>query len=212
MSQFFHHPDGWITINNGVDSLMIRLSEFQIYEPGYVLAAPYTWQIYTPGVSHELHTATNQVGGEFPWTVGDGYIANLDDYIDEHNNPTLTLQEAKNEKILAVQDLSATFKMGGINLFTTTMPSSPQIDANALASYTLATSTPMGYYLKDEDGVHVPLTLAQLNDLNDAIVELYLLCAINVDDLTDNINALATVEDVEDFDINIGWPTVPYTP
>lgn len=211
-SKFNHHPDGFITISDGVDTLQITLAEFLTYEPAYTLPSPYVGRQYIPAVKHVYYKADGSaVGASLPYTAGDGYIADLATYINEHDNPTKTLSEAKADKILALNSLAQTKKQGGINLFSTVMPTFG-LNAQAIISYQLATATPVGFYLRDVNDVNVPLTLAQLLTYNDGIVELHQLCDVNRDDLEDDINALASVGAVDAFDITTGWPTIPYTP
>lgn len=210
MSFFQHHPDGYIIIDNGVLNLRISLTEFQTYEPAYTLAAPYTSRYYVPTVKHVLSDGFHQRDGGVPWTDGDTYIATLADYINEHENPTLTLQQAKDQKIIELATYANSKRLGGVLYLATEFTSIP-LDATAIISYQVAGSTPVGYYLQDVDAVNVLLTLAQLLALNDLIVKLHLLCRVNQDDLTVDINALVSVGAVDAFDITTGWPTVPYS-
>lgn len=210
-SYFYHTPDDEIEISDNVDTLRISLAEFQSYEPAYTLAARYRARYYEPLVKHLLYTSDSQYDGGLPWTDGDGYIANLGDYINEHANPIKTLEEAKAEKIEALGSYSNTVKFGHVLLLSTEFFSSG-VSPTALLSYQLAGSTPMGFYVKDVNDVHTSMTLAQFQSLNDAIVKLHNLCDVNYDTLAAEIEALTTVEDVEAFDIMTGWPVVPFDP
>jgi hypothetical protein len=212
-SQFFHHPDGIITIDDGAQNVSMPLATFVSLEPAYVLAPPYTWQYYVPAVTHELHTATDQFNQPLPWADGDTYISKVAIYKDVVDNPVLTLPEAKAERQFEVRNMAAAVSAGGLTLFTTTMPSGiSAINPAELLSYELAGATPVGYYKKDTAGAHVLLTLAQLQEYNDGEVELALLAEQNADAHIEAIELLTTVLDVENYDISTGWPTVPYTP
>lgn len=210
--QFYHHPDGYITISDGSNTLSnITLAEFLTYEPAYALPAGYDAQNYIPLVKHTLWKGGKQYGGDLPDTELDGYIASVAGYINEHENPVKTLPEAKADKIAALASYSAAKKAGYVLLFAKTLPSLP-LDANQIISYNEAGAVPGGFYLLDTSSAHVTLTLAELLEYNDGIVQLHRLCTVNYDTHAAAINALGTVELVDAYDFETGWPTVPYTP
>lgn len=211
-SQFYHHPDGFITIKDSSQSLMITLTEFLTYEPAYTLPAGFIARNYVPLVQHHLYKENgDQYGGPMPYTAGDTYISNLTSYINQHNNPPVSLPQAKADKKFAVDQLSNAKKAGYVSLFSTIMPSF-NLDANQIISYNYLSAVPVGFYLRDTSNVNIPLTLLQLNEYNNGIVQLHNLCDVNADSLKDAIDVLTTVMDVQSFDITTGWPTIPYTP
>lgn len=210
MSQFFHH-DGLINIDDGINSLTISLAEFLTYEPTYTLLAPYITRFYNPGISHLLFDANNnQFFGGLPYAVGDGFIANLATYITAHNTPD-TLAQAKIDKKAAVDSLNGMKKLGHVLLFATEMFSSG-VSPQQLISYNELAAVPAGFYIRDINNVDILLTLVNFNALNNGIVQLHNKCDINSDDLKDAIDALGTIAAVVAFNIDTGWPTVPYTP
>ena len=208
---YFLHANDTVTISNGSDTLQMTLDEFVGYEPGYVLDMPYISRYYIPTVKDELHTENAQFGGPVPWTEGDGYIASLMTYINQHNNPPRTLSAAKISKYASIDSMSQFTKGGNVLLFSTTMPSLP-LDSNALISYQNLGNTPMGFYLLDISNAQVTLSLTQLNTYNNGIAQLYLLCNQNADALKSAVSALSSVGAVDAYDITTGWPTIPYTP
>lgn len=71
MSTFRHHPDGLIYI----DDKRFTLDEFLLLEPSYSLPEGFKRREYVQGERHSLYTNDDiQIGGDFPWTQGDGYI------------------------------------------------------------------------------------------------------------------------------------------
>lgn len=210
MSQFLHH-DGLIMITDGVDTLTISLAEWLTMEPAYTLSAPYVTRRYIPGVSHLLYDANNnQFPGVMPYTDGDTYIANLSTYITSHETPT-TLEEAKTLRKTEVDQVALEKKLGHVLLFSTGMLSHG-VNSQQLISYNELGNVPVGFYIRDINNANVTLTLAQLNQLNNGIVQLHNLCDVNADALKDAIDALLTIPDVMAFNVDTGWPTVPYTP
>lgn len=81
-----------------------------------------------------------------------------------------------------------------------------------IIAYNSASSVPFVFYLRDINKVHKTLNLTQLNTYNTGIVELHRLCDINYDTHEEAINALGTVNAVEAYDFETGWPTIPFTP
>lgn len=222
-SQFFHHPDGYITIKSDdteIGELQVTLDEFLTFEPAYALpAGGYTAQEYLPNKRHTLWKGSNQFGGAFPDATLQGYIDNVADYIEEHNNPPRTVEQAIAQKVAALNTLNGAKKNGYVLLFAgpKTMPSQ-MLNANQIIQYQIDEETPEGFYLKAVNGEKIELTLAQLLEYNAGVVQLHLLCNQNRDAIEDAINALVdpTVEEIDDFNIATNptypWPTVPYTP
>lgn len=210
-SQFYHHPSDIIIISDGVDSIKLALQEFLEYESSYSLPLPNISRLYIPDVRHSLSDGHNQTGGVMPWPEGDHYIANIQSYINQHNNKPITLEQAKIDKCLAIDNIAFSKIAGGILLFNTTMPSNG-VNPNALISYNSGVSLPSGFYIKDINKHQVILTLEKLNALNNAIVQLHYLCDKNADILKQQVNDLTTIDAINTFDININWPEVPYTP
>lgn len=218
LARFYHHPDGRIKIrntNSDNGELDVSLSEFLTFEPGYALPAGFTAQEYIPTVKYTRYKGSTQYGAPIPNATLDGYIANLASYINQHNNPPRTVEQAQAAKIVELNEVNAAKKAGHILLFGKEFFSS-MLNANQIIQYQIALMTPVGFYINTVTGEQYATTLAHLLTLNAGIVELYLLCDQNYDALAIAIGELETVEEVDDFDIitneDFPWPTVPFTP
>lgn len=212
MSSFFNHtPDQQISISDGVNTLpFVSLSLFQTWEPSYSLPSPFITHYYNPTSEINSYSdGSNQTNGPIPWTQGDVYIANAATYLANYNTPTLSA--AKQTRIGLLIGYAQTIQLGGINLFASTFPSS-SVSPDALLSYELAGVTPTGFYVKDIYDNEPLFSLAQLQQLNDGIVQLYLLCSQNVDAILEAINSCTTIEQVLAIDYTAGFPASPYTP
>lgn len=215
MGVFFHSPDDNITIDDGAQSVTMSLATFKILEPAYALPvtpANVIWQRYEQGVNHELHTSTHaQSDGAYPWTDGDRYISNVSTYLDQYNNPTEDLATAKDMGVTELINVYNTKLGSGITLFSTTMPSHASITDDVI-SYNSAGDVPGSYYLKDMSGTEQTITLTQLNQYHDAIVEMRWALRQVYDDIYDSIQAAVDIPAVEAIDLNAGWPSLPFVP
>ena len=84
MSSFFHHPDGWITINNSAVRRVYRASigQFLEHEPTYSLPIDTIGRIFIEGVKHSLLLPDgNENEAPLDWPEGIGYINKIDEYL-----------------------------------------------------------------------------------------------------------------------------------
>jgi hypothetical protein len=217
MSFFQHLSENSVVVSNGSVSLTLPLVTFLQFEPLYVLPTfipALIGQYYQPGVKHTYTNVLEETfDAVFPWTDGDYYISKTTQYIDQYAtlNASYTLQTAINIRNLAVLSYSRSIKLGGINFKSTVFPS-VNLDANEVLSFENQATVPTGFYVLDIYGNEVAFTLNDLQDLNNYISTLHLLCNVNAHNLSIAIDALTTIQDVENFDISTGWPTTPYTP
>ena len=217
---FKHSPDNQITINDGDDNeLTVSLAVFLTLEPAYTIQdgtvkpwITYTSRYYEPEVKHTLSTGSSVYAGDLPWADGDDYIANVTDYIDIINNPVVDLPTAKATKSTALDELyRQKLRDGGIDLFSTTMPSNKDY-SSLTESYTRNAAVPASFYLMDTDNVAVPLTLMELQSYQDGIVEMGWEHRQVYDTHYDGIQACADIPAVDAYDFTTGWPTLPFVP
>lgn len=210
---FQHNPEDIINIDNGVgQSISISLSDFERYEPAYALPAGYTARYYIQGKLNALFDVNgNQFGEPLPYVNGNTYISKVTYYL-ANPLPPPTLDQAKADKIAAVYTIAGTTKAGQINYSTYRFDSSSVYSPNAIISYQALGATPSDFtffdLISEED---VPISLSDLMATNNTIVQLYYACDKNANNLIETINSFTTITDVLNFDINTGWPTVPYT-
>ena len=214
MGTFRHHPDNHIII----DDVFFPLAFFELQEPTYELPVPYISRDYVQSpASHILSDGQTQVDGGLPYTDGDTYISNKATYeaaYEEYLNPTPTLPEAKIIKITETAAYSHNKKLEKVIYNSDTYFSDDSFFQKINHEYQKFDrdgSVPGGYYVKDEDAIQVSFNLSQLEDLVDHLIDFY----YEVDKVFDTheaaINALTTVEDVEAYNYETGWPTTPYT-
>lgn len=88
-SKYFQlHPDGWVTVTDGVNRTdNMSLEDFRDLEPGYRPPIhPYNSEFYAPPVNgiggeHWVHNGRDQMRLGTPWDDGDVYIRKVDEYI-----------------------------------------------------------------------------------------------------------------------------------
>lgn len=222
MTVIFRHTAGnTIYMDDGAgNTLHISLDTFLSLEPAYSItdgainpSLSYKYREYTPEVKHTFITTDSNMGlGVMPWLNGDTYLSKVAEYIDIINNPTVDLPTAKNIKSSALSAYySQKISSGGISLFSTTMPSNAGISQET-ESYTRQGFVPVDFYLKNSAGGRVTLNLSDLQSYNDGLVKMRWIHRSIFDDHYDAIQALTTVEDVEAYDFETGWPTLPFDP
>lgn len=91
MGTFFHHPDGFVTINGERFSLEV----FKIVDPYYSLPPGTISRCYRQGEGHWIGTGENTFDGEYPWTDGDIYIGRLSDFLAAREEDERETREAK---------------------------------------------------------------------------------------------------------------------
>jgi hypothetical protein len=225
MAKTFRHTitDGGIYINNNATESHYPYSWWITQEPGYTYPANAIYVQYTedgvPGQSYYHTNDNNQYGLPVdPWLAADGYIAKQAlydaDYAEYIGTPQ-TLGEAKTQKFSSLFSLYVEKRDGEVIYDSNTFPSdftNYQLRSSELSYSTSLSAVPVGYYVKDIDGVHVSLDLAGVEALLHVIEELHYLCRINYDIHYENIDILTDIEDVIYYNITTGWPTIPYSP
>lgn len=91
MGTFFHHPDGFVTINGERFSLEV----FKIVDPYYSLPPGVISQCYRQGEGHWIGTGDSTFDGEYPWTDGDIYIGRLSDFLAVREEDERETREVK---------------------------------------------------------------------------------------------------------------------
>lgn len=223
MTAVFRHTAGdTIFIDDGMGNVLdnIPLATFLQLEPAYLItdgtfnpSLNYKYKEYIPAVKHYLITNDGNFGlGEVPWADGDTYISKIVDYEDIIDNPTQDLTIAKNIKLGALTSYySAKIADGGIDLFSTTMPSNTLYAAETEA-YSRQTDVPSGFYLKDTGGDPVTLTLTDLQTYEGALLEMRWAHRPVYDSHYSTIQAFTDIEDVNSYDFTGGWPALPFVP
>ena len=118
---FYHHPDGWITIENKEKNITVQnipLGLFKKWEPEYDLKEPWIWRQYIQGKRHIVNDGQNQSGNfislnqkkdnsDFPleWEKGDYYISRASVYQYRINSPEKTLEQEKKLVINSINDI-----------------------------------------------------------------------------------------------------------
>ena len=76
MTQFLHHPDGYVVLDFEGGRKTVQLADWTLFEPDYAIPSGALGQVYEPGVTHYLIVPEGSVILNPPeWADGDGYIA-----------------------------------------------------------------------------------------------------------------------------------------
>lgn len=213
MGTFRHTPDDIIFI----DTSSYPLAWWITQEPAYLIPMGYTHRVYEQGVHHTLYDGVGQDPGDYPWTDGNTYISNKSTYdtaYDLYLNPPPTLPQAKTAKIEELDIYNSNKKTEKVIVNAITYKSTSRFFTQIFREfekYTRDGSVPGGYYVRDDSETEQSLTLVQLEDVVDKIVDFWRDCDEVRDDHWEMIMALGTVAAVEAYDFTGGWPTTPYT-
>jgi len=216
--------DVWSLAGNTSD---FPLAWFITEETNYSLPANppnIIWQWYKPNQFHNIYDGVNEFYLDIPWVEGDLYLSKKSLYdaaYAAYINVPPTLSEAKDIKLAQLQDYLVTRRSGGV-VYSGNTYNSDIVSLNRLKSeldYSVSPYggngvVPVGYYVKNNVGTHISFTILDLSALVAEIEELHYLCRVPHDTHYENIQALTTVEDVEDYNFTTSpaFPTIPYNP
>jgi len=216
MGSFRHNPSNYIILDENVT---IPLSFFVTLEPAYALPSGAITQEYIQGVRRKSSTGSSETSYPIPWTAGDGYISNKATYAAAYAaflNPAPTLSQAKISKQAEVDSYNVlTIRQGDI-LYSDIEYRSDETFYNKIVGefnrfYRLS-AVPANYYVMDITLAHHGLNLSELGGLADGVGDMLLFGDQNADFHKAAIEALSTVNDVQNYGFYTGWTPIPFNP
>lgn len=195
------------------------LTWFQTQVPSYLL--PITpvniiWQWYKQGEFRKLYDGTNEYSLPIPWSDGDLYILNKNSYdiaYYDYLNPIPTLAEAKQIKFNQLESYYNSKLLGKVTYSGFTYDSSLiKLSRLTIASdyFTRVGSILPNSYTRDINEISRTINLTDLSNIIKVIDQIHYYNRLARDLHYDAINALLTVNDVNNYDFTVAyWTPTP---